>query len=98
MTMTEVRPFWGRASLVESLVDEVERPSGLVVPVQDANGEKCKRGVVREVDDAWDDAAGRAASVSKLQPGTAVYYRNGWKIGDVVVVDLIDILAYEENT
>lgn len=97
ITMRNVRPFWGRVTVLESPVDEEQRESGLIVPIQDARGDTCKRGIIREIDGSWDDPRGRAMA-ELIGPGTPVYYRGGEKIGDLIILELQDILAYEDGT
>lgn len=87
--MKNVRPFYGRATVQESQVEEEQLASGLVVPFK-SDGSPFKRGVVLEV--SHDPPHLGADS---LEAGMVVYYRHGVKIGDVTVVELSDVLAYE---
>lgn len=96
LTMKHVRPFWGRVTVLESLVDEATRDSGLIVPLVHDSDDGVKRGVVADVDDDWDDP-GRKRACERLPPGTAVYYRGGIRIGDVIILEIGEILAVEEE-
>lgn len=93
--MRNVRPFHGRVTVQESELEEETLASGLLVPFN-SDASSLKRGVIVEVSGsvltgAYDDFGG----ADELQPGMVVYYRSGVKIGDVVVVDVRDIIAYE---
>lgn len=95
--MDKLRPFWGRVMLVESHVDEEQLKSGLIVPISDITSD-LSRGVVQHIDKVWHEATSASESsalADALVPGTVVYYRNGWKIGDVIVVEMSDIIAIE---
>lgn len=95
--MRKVKPFWGRATVMASPVDEEQLQSGLILPVKLDETHGVKRGVLVDVDRHWDDATpGRLVS-DQIRTGMAVYYRNGIQIGDVIVVEMGDIIAYEEE-
>jgi hypothetical protein len=92
IVMREIRPFWGRVTVIESPLDEAQRESGLILPI---TGIELKRGIVLSIDHVWDEHLPGYPVGETLPEGTPVYYRAGIKIGDVVVVDLNDVLAYE---
>jgi hypothetical protein len=92
LTMRDVRPFWGRATLMESPVDDAQRPSGLIVPMGKDAGSDVKRGVLLHIDEHWDESQ---LVSDQLKPGMAVFYRGGVSIADVIVVEMNEILAYE---
>lgn len=94
--MGKLRPYWGRVMLIESHVTEETRTSGIVVPVTDSDS-TLQRGVVQHVDMVWHEDAPTRGLAELLLPGTVVYYRNGWKIGDVIFVDTDDIVAFEAD-
>lgn len=81
-------PFWGRAVVLPSPVDEDQTASGLIVPHTFDGREDYKRGVIVALERDNPNAGA-------LEVGLVVYYRRGWTIRDQVVVDLADILAYE---
>lgn len=87
-----VHPFWGRVAVAPSPVDETQRPSGLVVPDKFDGDGGVERGIVVGVDRFNVETA---ESMEDLEPGTPVWYRNGTRVRDVVIVDRADILAYE---
>lgn len=92
MSEVSVRPFWGRVAVAPSPVDETQRPSGIVVPDKFDGDSGVERGVVVCVDPLRVEDV---ESIEELTPGTPVWYRNGVRIRDVVIVDRRDILAYE---
>jgi len=92
--MKHVRPFWGRATVIDTPVEEVVRDSGIAVPLTFHGDDGVKRGVVDHVDDDWDDPD-RKRATELLRPGTVVFYRGGVRVGDVVVLELNEILAFE---
>lgn len=94
--MKKLRPFYGRVAVMDSPVDEEQRGSGLIVPVK---GEGFQRGVVLEYDSLGEDNAYTTAVIDAgvLVPGTVIFYRSGVRIGDVTVVELSEILAYEAD-
>lgn len=89
---TKVQPFWGRVAVAPSPVDETQLPSGLVVPDKFDGDSGVERGVVAAVDRLNVE---HAESMEELTEGTVVWYRNGVRIRDVVIVDRADVLAYE---
>lgn len=95
LTMKQLRPFWGRVTVMESPVDEEQRQSGLVVPIAFDGDDGMKRGVVLDVHAKGPGLLEDAAEI--LTSGTVVYYRGGVRIGDVVVVELGDVVAYEAD-
>lgn len=97
LTMKNVLPFWGRATLMESAVDEAQRASGLIVPLGKDAGSDVKRGVLLDIDTHWDEGTGNRLVQDQLHKGMAVYYRGGVRIGDVIVVEMSEILAYESE-
>lgn len=86
--MKHLRPFWRRVTVLPSPVDEAHRNSGMIVPITVENG--YKRGVVVDINENW---AGYG-----IQTGTVIYYfdGNGVQVGDLTVVDLEDVIAFEE--
>lgn len=94
-----LRPFWGRVSVMDSPVDEEQTASGLIVPLrhEEMKDEVARRGVVLHIDQTYQDLSGWGDYARRLEPGTVVYFREGKKIGDCWIVDIDDILAYEEN-
>jgi hypothetical protein len=96
--MNQLRPFWQTVTVIESGVDEEERPSGLIVPVsvvQDKHETgKVRRGVVLHTAN-FDHTDTSAAEI--LHAGTVIYFTGGYAIGDIIVVSLNEILAYEES-
>jgi co-chaperonin GroES (HSP10) len=89
-----LRPFWGRVLVVESPVDEEQRQSGLIVPHKFEGSADVRRGVVVDVDGEWSDPDRRAAA-ERLPPGTVVWYRGGTRVGEFVLMQIDDVLAYE---
>lgn len=88
ITMKQLRPFWRRVTVLPSPVDEAHRSSGMIVPITVDAG--IARGVVVDVAEGW---GGHGIGV-----GTVVYYfqTNAIQIGDLLVVDLEDVMAFEE--
>lgn len=93
ITMKQLRPFWGRLTVMESPVDEEQRTSGLVVPIAFDGDAGIKRGVVLYLDDTYRDDGHKLEE--RIPAGTPVYYKGGTKIGDVVILEPEEILAYE---
>lgn len=91
-TIAKILPFWGRVSVIPSPVDEAQLDSGLVVPMTYDGDDDIRRGVVQAIDLASNE---QMESPELLVPGTVVYYRNGVRILDVIVVERNDIIAYE---
>jgi hypothetical protein len=94
LTMRELHPFWARATIAETPVEEATRESGLIVPIKSEQG-RFQRGVLLEINEAWDEGTPGRAIVDTLKRGTVVFFQKGVKIGDVWVVDIQDILAFE---
>ncbi len=89
LTMKAVRPFWatqGRATVIASDATEEQRSSGLFVPMVYEGDDGIKRGVVIDVTEPV-----------ALDRGTVIFYYHGIKVGDVVVVDLVNVIAYESE-
>lgn len=87
-TVANLQPFWSRAVVSPSVVDEDQTPSGLIIPHRHDGSEPFRRGVIVALDK--DNS-----SIGPLEVGMVVYYRRGWRIRDQDVVDLDDILAFE---
>lgn len=96
--MSKIRPFWQQVTVIESSVDEEQRASGLIVPIQVAQDKKdseaLHRGVILHLA-AFDSNDETASSI--LREGMVIYFHGGQTIGDVLVVNLRDIVAYEED-
>lgn len=91
----QLRPFWGRVTVIESAVDEEERESGLIVPLAGLD-EKVRRGVVLHIDQTYHDTEGHwNAYARQINSGTVVYFKDGHRILDTWVVDISDVLAFE---
>ena len=91
LTMKQIRPFWNSVTVADTLVDEEQRTSGLILPIMgDYNQTPFHRGVVLET------SGENFADADVLKPGMVVFFVDGVKIGDVWVVDTTDILAYEQ--
>lgn len=84
--MKSVRPYWahvGRATVIPSDATEQEH-GGIIIPT--ALEGSLNRGVVLDV----------TSNSEILDPGTVIFYRGeGIKIGDVILVDLANVYAYE---
>lgn len=95
----QIRPFWGRVSVVESPVDESERASGLIVPHSFDGDDSVKRGVVIAIDLVWDENTPGRAMADVLVPGTPVYFQDGAgiRIRDVLILEINHILAFEAD-
>lgn len=95
---SRVRPFGGRATVLPSPVDEEQLASGLVVPAKFEGDAGVDRGVIVDVDGPEGPMLGYVSEAA-LEPGTVVYYkrRAGWRIGDLLVLNLDDVLAYEHE-
>lgn len=92
--MKSVRPFWmlqGRATVMPSDASE-QQHGGIVIPT--AFEGSLNRGVVIDVTTEVDPVElERGETVGR---GTVVFYRgDGIKIGDVTLVDLAQVYAYE---
>lgn len=95
-------PFWGRISVIESPLDEEETTSGIVLPAgalagEKDDGEPARRGIVQAIDaEIFREDSNERNCADRLSPGTVVYFRNPKRLrGDLLAVDLSDILAYE---
>lgn len=93
--MKRLVPFWARISLIESPVEEAERDSGLIVPTKFDGDDGVKRGVVVDYDRLGAPHA--TEWWETLRPGLVVYYRGGTRIGDLILIEISDILAYEDE-
>jgi co-chaperonin GroES (HSP10) len=91
-TTANLRPFWGRIMVIPSSVDEHERRSGLIVPMEYEGDEQVRRGVVVHIDN-W--RAEPTETARDLLPGTIVYYKGGVRVADAVILERNEILAYE---
>lgn len=97
----DVRPFWGRVTIVESPVDQEQTPSGLIVPLGMDSGEKsdpvARRGIVKALEPhVFDEGTSSRDEADLLTPGTVVYFRRATRlVGDVLIVEFSDILAFE---
>lgn len=97
--MKAIKPFWGRVAVMDTPVDEVVRDSGLSVPIKsDDFNQPFRRCVVASVDSDWSDTD-RKNACELIVPGTVVYIKHdaGVRIIDLYVIELGDILAYEEG-
>lgn len=92
-TMVALRPFWGRVTVLPSPVDEVERESGVIVPLGREHSDY-DRGIVLHV----ATCGIMADALDILQEGMVVYYEHGATIGDVIVVNISDVVAYIEDS
>lgn len=93
-TMVGLRPWWGRVAVLPSPVDEMERDSGLVIPIAlaaDDGHRQFSRGIVLHV------ASCGVPSEAMPADGSVVYYENADRIGDVDVVNYRDIIAVMEG-
>lgn len=93
--MTTVRPAPFRITVVESAVDhtEEERPSGLIIKQEERRQVNVKRGIVMEVgpqSEGWPDDW-------EVTKGDIVYYQLFLTIGDVHIVRMGDIVAWESG-
>jgi hypothetical protein len=96
---TRIRPFWGRATLIESPVDEDQLESGLIVPHHHDDDDDVRRGVIIDIDYSWDESNPQArCAIEQIRTGYVVYFRNGVRVRDVIVVEIADILAYEADS
>jgi hypothetical protein len=86
-----LRPFWGRIMVLPSNLDDEARPSGLVVPLVYRDS-PVKRGIVAHVDRT---RAEQSESIDDIEPGTVVYYVDGLRIQDCVMLLRHEIVAYE---
>ncbi len=87
-----LRPFWGRIMVIPSSLDEEQRASGLILPVVGESYTPVRRGVVAHVDKVRHELAD---SIDELVPGTVVYYIDGLRIADAVMLNRSEIVAYE---
>ena len=96
-TMHRLRPHWGHVTVLESPVDEEQRASGLIVPLNhQRHGEALQRGIVLHCSeyDQWGRPHEEDDGHGLLEQGTVVYFREGHRVGDVIVVNRSDVLAY----
>lgn len=96
LTMRTIVPFFNRIAVIESIVDDAERRSGLIVPLAFDGSSGIKRGVVVS-HDPIALANDPGDWVKALVPGRVVYYRetSGVQIGDVRVLEVVDVIAVE---
>lgn len=88
--MKELRPFYARATVSPTPVDSAETASGLIVPLKFDGSAEYERGVLLGIANEPPHLG-----ADQLEPGMVVFYRGGVRIGDVVIVELANILAYE---
>lgn len=90
-----IHPWVGMCSVIESPVDptEEERPSGLLIQHEPEGYTVLRRGTIIEV--ALDSLPLSMEDV--LSAGDVIYYGGGHKIGEVYIVRLGDIIAYEKS-
>lgn len=90
-----MHPWIGMCSVIESPVDttEEQRPSGLLVKHEQEGYTALKRGIIVEIAEGAEHIA---SGISALSEQDVIYYHNGYKIGDVQIVRLGDIIAYEK--
>lgn len=91
--MKKVKPFWGRVTVIESDVEEQEH-HGIIVPVK---SDDFFRAVVVDFDIHHMESDTRDRVEEQIEVGTVVFVKGdkGTKIGDLLVVEWPDILAYE---
>lgn len=96
LIMHKVRPFWGRVLVMDSVVDQEETASGIIVPVQDESSD-LTRAIVVNHDPYYvvNPSMANYPQVELLPIGTVVWYARGRKVGDVVIIDVDDIWAFE---
>lgn len=89
--MKEVKAGYGRAVLQPAAEAEEQTPGGIVVPVLGYDGaDRFSRGIL------LNHCHAAELGTDLLEAGMVVFYSgSGVRIGDVVVVSLRDILAYE---
>lgn len=89
-----VHPWIGMCSVIESPVDteEEERPSGLLVRHERQGYTELKRGIIVEIASGSEQIPG----VDALAEQDIIYYHSGFKLGEVQIVRLGDIIAYEK--
>jgi hypothetical protein len=90
-----VRPFWGRATVIESPVDETERQSGLIVPHRHEGDDDVRRGVILDIDRVFDDGSAPGKSSEQIDKGMVVYFQGGVQVLDVIVLRMDEIVAFE---
>lgn len=89
-----VHPWVGKCSVIESEVDvyEEETPSGIIVQHEPEGWTVLRRGIIIEI---AEGSTLMAPGIDALNPQDVIYYRSGHKIGEVIIVELGDIVAYE---
>lgn len=89
--MKEVKAGYGRAVLKAANEAEEQTAHGIVVPVLGYEGaDRFERGIL------LNHCHAAELGTDLLEPGMVVFYNGpGVRIGDVIVVSLRDILAYE---
>jgi co-chaperonin GroES (HSP10) len=95
MVLSKLRPYYGRIAVLESPVDELERPSGLIVPLDEGDDET-RRGVIIRIDYV-DDTEDTEYVRERLREGTVVYFTGGITISDIIFLQSSQIIAYEEE-
>jgi hypothetical protein len=99
MVLTDVKPFGLRITVVDPPTQS-ETDSGLILPLHILESD-LSVGVILELPSAFADSLGRYLDsdyTAILRKGMLIYYRKGceFMIRDTKVVDLSDIVAYEE--
>jgi hypothetical protein len=89
-----VHPWVGKCSVLESPIDtcEEERPSGLLVEYEQQGWSELKRGIIIEIAEGSNFLA---PGIDALNTQDVIYYQSGFRIGEVIIVSLGDIIAYE---
>lgn len=89
-----VHPWVGKCSVFESPVDttEEERDSGLIVKHEQQGWSELKRGIIVEISEGSQFLA---PGIDALSAQDVIYYQHGFKIGEMIIVSLGDIIAYE---
>ncbi len=87
-----LRPFWGRIMVIPSDLGEETRPSGLIHPFIGEHS-PVKRGIVAHVDRLT--LGEPSESMEDIHPGTVVYYVEGLRVLDAVMLMRHEIVGYE---
>lgn len=96
--MHKTRPFYGRIMCIDSPVDESQLESGLIVPLKLDDSVLTRAIVIHHDKHFTEHSSDQSYPYTDLIPvGTVIWYLVGKVIGDVVIVDVDDIYAYEED-